>query len=209
MAVRSRADHVEGKKWDEVRDICLEVVRALSRASDEMARDISQGFVYKMMLAPRVQKAPWPFSGSSKDWIFGRARRFVKTELERDRSQGKKFARRRESGSEEELEQDVLTNLPDKKPGPEDQIMIRDVLCRILAELDLEKPVARYAFLGRFLDEKQFTQLSAETGLTADCLCKICARVRCRVKAHLAGDGLDQAGLIEMIHELERHRGLI
>jgi len=193
------------KKWEDVRCICINAVRSLTRQGDESARDMSQSFVFKMMCVQCARKASWPFSEEIAGWLGERAIRHVRTEMERDRYRNKHFIPRRKKTAEA-IESEVIYDLPDKRPGPEHLAIVRDVLYAVLREIGKEKPAARQVYIGRVLCGKHFTDIAKATGMTENALWLLCMRVTKRIKAHLAGDGLTEAEIADLLSEIDRQR---
>src|ERR1019366_2241567 len=105
-------DAVDDRKWDQARSICMGKARALNRG-DEFARDLSQGFVYRMMCLKRVQSVRWPYSDETTAWIVACALRHIHTEMERDRVDKKHYVPRAKTLNDDVTDQDATADLPD------------------------------------------------------------------------------------------------
>jgi hypothetical protein len=94
--------------------------------------------------------------------------------------------------------------LVSQEPGPEERMMIADVMDQLLAALS-ELPLDQHQmFLYHFLEGKRLIEMQEETGRSADALWHALMRICKRLQKVLEGKGLTTAEIDDLRNMLDR-----
>jgi len=113
--------------------------------------------------------------------------------------------RRRRRKEQLQCETPNLETMASREPGPEEIVQRAALLGRLLRPLSQLSPERRFLFVRRILDEMRLVDIEAQTGRSANVLCKTVGRILDRLRRYLEGEALDAEEIEDYLSMLDAY----